>query len=306
MKFTDAFILDKKMEDAKNIFNAARDSLDEMEEMCESKTGGKTPESMVADRKMTFIWTVALTVFFCFSRPFVDGAVFPIAVLAAIALLVALFKDNSAKNTYMEEIFEYKNEIAQLKERVQAGRAAMGEEYKKFNSLGENGWEYPLEIGNSMLVEMDILKNTVNEKGKAEESQLNQVKNILFFANSILLTIISGITFSGVSEAIANKFALSNETEMIVRIISFMAACIAEGLIAKWMWGKTNLEVTNKTLWAFIPALPLYVGISIIASIIAYLITAVIELAIVIIMFISVVACLGCVSCMEDATYSRW
>lgn len=300
MDFNKCFLFDKYSENASMQFDDTSRSLRDLESSFHSKMNGKTVGGLFASFVGTVIW---LAIFkFCgfYARNMINNVYLIIAAVVTFLLLFIMLLDNFIDLVYCEKITSYKNLIVELKNVVRHEKDSLHVNTGIFLNSRASGWNLELHVAPSVPSESRSIASTMSNIENIQKGFLFGAKNFFFFSTVIVITIVGCIAlFPTASEIFAGTTSaafdsISSDVLMLINIAAMIIAVIGVTIIAKFIWSKTDCNVTNLTLFVLLLGPILFIAlvaiVALVVLICSYLIAIIIALAIVAMFFACVFA----------------
>lgn len=285
MTFSENISLQNYVDSANQKFNESEHTLSEIEGSFQTRMNGKTTTGLVAAMFGTACWLVAFCAFFWYIRGYVDSTLSIVCLGIGLALVASLLIDEIIGFSYYGKISSYKNNITQLKNRVNVGRSSIKTNQDIFMKSGDAGWNHQLSVGTSIPDEAASIESIINGMESLKGGVISGLKNILFFAFVIVVTGVGSWTLFGTAGEIISSItgeSLESDTLMTLCLIGMVIAGIGEVILAKLAWGHTDCSVTNITLWIAplgpVLFLVLVTAVTLVIMLVIFIISAVIAI----------------------------
>lgn len=286
--------LDRMMEDAKTKFSESNKRLEELDYGFRSKMGGRSMSSIGGAFIGTTIWLVVFAVFLVASVPYANPMLLMIAAISLVIFIVLMYIDDVVNYKFYNGVSMYGANITQLKSRIKYGYDSMNSNMNEFKQSKQNGWNYKLNVGKSIPDEIAAIEDTMSSMESLKKGFVSSAKTFMFYATAIMITIVGGFALRDVALGIVDNFDSSAYgVANVVGYVMLVVACIAEYLLAKYVWGRTNCDVTNLTI-AIILAGPV---IFVIGTVLGVLAVALIVLLLQIAVGLIALFCVGSTIC---------
>ena len=173
-------------------------------------------------------------------------------VAAAVILLLLLFMlvDTIIAWVYYGQIAAGKQRISRLQQRVADGKNSIKNRTEMFVQARNNGWNYPLVTAKSIPQEADEIASAVSNVRSLRAGFINTMKNILFFAATVIVSSAFCIALAAHAQDIFLRWGGEDykEAMKIVCYVVMGLVCVGEIILAKLVWSGTDCEVKPLTL----------------------------------------------------------
>ena len=281
MSAKNQILLNTYSESAEKQFNALDTRLSTMERSFQSRMDGKTTGGLVGSLIGTLFWLAAYIVGAFYVRNHIENIPFLSTVIVTMLLMAFMLLDNILNFSYYGRIDGYRNAISHLRDRIASGKKAMVEEQLAFKKAQAQGWQYSLKAKPSISDEALSIEAATSRLVGLKTGFLPNVKNFFFFVAVILITLAGCMALFPIGDQIMLGISgeeLSNGTLEVLNIIALVLIEIAEIILAKMLWSRTDCSVNNVTL--LITALgPLaYLALVALATAIVMLVIGIVQL----------------------------
>lgn len=290
MNFEGNITLKAYADEANQQFNSMQNRLEEMESSFEDKMNGRTTNKLTLSFIGTIAWAILLIVGAIFAFEVTETISLIVSVIVVLALLAVMMLDTIMSYSYYGTIDTHKNSIAQLRNRVIVGRSSIQSNHDAFLGSKSRSWNFFLNMAPSIPDEAKTIESTVANMESLKKGIINILKNALYFASAVAVTITGGLAFFEMGEEIigmggdAFETSIDSETCLILNLIGLAIAVALEVFLAKVVWSKSSCSVNNVTLFIMLLGPVLYLAVVAIATLlivaIIYFIAIAISLAI--------------------------
>lgn len=243
-------------------------------------TGGRSKASLHGNLLFTGVWLFAfLTAFHCLrgnAAPFFDA----MALGCSVCLGLSMALDGLLQIRYYGSIFQGMDRVRRLRNAVEdaATEAALSTGLETYRGRKDRGFRLALPDTASVPEEATRLQNQLANMQRLSSGFLSKAEKYLFFAACTLWTILGSFAME---DFLWSKLSsdLSWNTFHVLFWIFLLVACIAEGILAAFVWGETNCKVTNITLFACLAGPILFGGLVLVISVVVGIAIALVQLA---------------------------
>lgn len=251
MNFNNSISLDVYSDNADKQFGVMQSRLIEIENSFQDRMNGKSIRGIIGSLCVTVIWLIVFIGWALFARSLSDSAFLVIAMIAVVGLILSMATDNIMDYVYCKKILSYKKVITQLRNRVEKGKKSIKSNHDVLEASRGRGWDAALNASPSIPLEAESVLSTMMGIESLKKGLIHEIKNILYFATVVAVTVAGGVSFIPTTSRIVVEITgrdFQDQTLMVFNIIAIFAACAGEILLARLVWSKTDCEVTNKTL----------------------------------------------------------
>ncbi len=241
----------KYSDSATKQFGELHNRLGKIESSFSSRMNGRSTAGLVASLIGTIAWLVIFLGCAYFVKGKVDNILMMIGFGVVMGLMLFMMIDNIINFVYYGKIASHKRAITALKKRVDDGKYAISQNYNSFLKSKENGWNYRLNVAPSIPDQAMSIETTMSNMASLSSGFLNGAKNVFFYAAAVAVTIVGCLSLFETGGNIMCALSgedLSETTMLVLSIIALVIVGIAEIILAKLVWSKTDCEVTNLTL----------------------------------------------------------
>lgn len=298
MNFDKSIKIDRYTKEANQRFDETQRRLSAIEDSFYTRADGKTVGGMVGSMIGTVVWLAVLIAGAYFVRDMVDRRLLWITAVTAGLLLLSMFIDHVMDFFYYGKIVSNQKIIAAMQSMVQNGKSLIGSNRDAFMAAGASGWNYRLNVMPSIPGAATAMEIAMSRMKTVQKESVNISKNFLFYATVVAITVVGGITFfpfgrlivAWARSTIGGAESFSADTVTIFSAGVLVVAGILEILLAKYVWSRTDCNVTNATLFIALLGPILFLAMLALASVIVSFVIAKAEILFVVIVLIALVA----------------
>lgn len=270
---------------ARDKFKTTYDSLSQNEAKIRGKMNGKTTEGLAGSFIGSILWFIAFVVAAACSWSSVNPPLMLFAMTVVFALILFMMIDNRLDFSYAKNIVPYIDRILNLKKRVSEGKELMEQQKDSFMAAKETGWDFPLQVSESIPAEAFNILNSLNKIESLKKGSINTAKNTFFFTASVVVTLVGCIaqfSFGGdvITKIVGETF--SSGLLLLFNCIALTLVLVGTVLLAKLAWSKTNCNVTNITLFATIVGPIVFIPLIAILTVLVLIIFALIQIVLIV------------------------
>ncbi len=272
MNFSDDISFRKYADDANREMENFEGELSQTINDFENRMNGKSKAKIKGSIFATIVWIAAVVLGYAYVRNYLNDTIRLVCLGIALWLFVTMLFDEICNLRYYGKISSSRDYIIRLKNRVNKERNSISLNQDAFLKSGSAGWNYPLSVKKSVSEEISSIESNVSGMNPLEFGFIKGIKEFLFFVFTIDITAVGSYTvFETVGKIMGERIEEHAGYNVInvLGIICFVITFIAEIILAKAVWSKTNCFVTNATL-LIVPAGPaIFLALLCIASLIA-------------------------------------
>lgn len=225
---------------ARKTFDSMDKRLEEVESNFHSKMRGRTMGGIIGSFFGTAFWMVAFGYVAYYLYNQMNSTMFLITVGVVGLLMLVMLIDDCMNFKFYGKVSSYGSCVSQLRSRVRVGRESISANTDTYLKTKDNGWDYNLEVGESIPDEATIIEGTMSMES-LKNGFINSSKTGLYYIAAILITIVGSMAlFPTVSQWLYSFFYLSNDTLQPIFWIAMIVVCVGECFIAKLVWSWTD------------------------------------------------------------------
>ncbi len=281
MNFDENIKLESYNETAASRFESIDKRLYAIEKSFDHRMDGNSIGGLVFTTLFTLAWGAAAI---CGAKYLADMAVdarlITVALIAVLGLILFMTIDNIITFFYYGKIANYSGQISLLRNRVNNGKSQIKVNYDNFRASRTKEWDYKLSLANSVSEEARVVENTLSNTETLQSGFLNVMKNLLFFACAVIITIAGCIVLFDSTSDLIETISSSNfkeDTLLILNVIAMIIVLVAEILFARWIWCLTDNSVKNVTLFSLLAGPLAFFGLVAIVTFLVVLVIAVVK-----------------------------
>jgi len=261
---------------------------------------GKTNSSLLGALAGVVAWLVVVLVGAYYVQMWVDYRFLLAAVIITGCLFVFMIIDIIMDFSYYGKIASYKNSVSQLQSRVRVGKNSIKSNHDAFMASQNTGWEFDITAAPSIPEEARSIEATVTSMESLKKGFTSGAKNVSFFLTAIAVTVVGCMALFPYGESIVMSIvdeSIEYNTLFYINVIALVVTCIIEFLFAKYLWSKTDCNVTSKTLLA-LPLGPVaYLALVALGSLLVMLVVNIIAILVGLVAVVIAGACVFGVMC---------
>lgn len=247
--------------DARAQLNKTKSMLSNVQSGFNSRMEGRTVTGIVISLIATLLWAgayvygITYTVKNLLSEKLfsADIEILIINVAAALILTLLLFvlADDVISWVYYGQIAKNRQKISRLQKRVDTAQDTLIKQVEVVSAAQKNGWNLPLTAGSSIPKEAADITSAASKVRSLKNGFINTVKNILFFAASVIVSGAFCIATADHAQELFLRFCKDEGMAEHVKIVCYVVmgiVCIGEILLAKVVWSGTDCAVKPLTL----------------------------------------------------------
>ena len=261
---------------AQEEFAAARSKIDSIEKQITSQLGGRS-----SGRMSLAVIAPVIYALICFAL-FIAAIKFDlkimlglIAYVSTIIFAAVMFADALSKKTHYSSVFKFRSRLSSLRDGINSAEAREQKIMDGIIDKKEKGWEYALPFKPSVIDEIWAISSSLGRLHAVERGGLNKLKNILYYAVTVIITVVGEISLYSLALAFVSRifpsYSISEDTLRILMIIGAVIALVGVILLAKLIWGR-RVRVTAGAMMFTIAGPAIYMLFMIIVTVLAYLI----------------------------------
>lgn len=263
---------------ARKTFDSMDKRLEEVESNFHSKMRGRTMGGIIGSFFGTAFWMVAFGYVAYYLYNQMNSTMFLITVGVVGLLMLVMLIDDCMNFKFYGKVSSYGSCVSQLRSRVRVGRESISANTDTYLKTKDNGWDYNLEVGESIPDEATIIEGTMSMES-LKNGFINSSKTGLYYIAAILITIVGSMAlFPTVSQWLYSFFYLSNDTLQPIFWIAMIVVCVGECFIAKLVWSWTDCNVNNMTIFGALVGPLAFIVLILAGSVIISLIITVISI----------------------------
>lgn len=268
---------------ARENFESTDKRLEEIENNFHSKMQGRTMVDVIGSFLGTTLWLVIFggVVFYC--QTYVDNTLLMITLGVIALFMLVMFIDDIMNLKFFGKVSSYGSTVSQLRARVRIGGDSLSQNKETFMCASDNGWNYALEIGESIPDEASAIEETLSSMESLKTGFLSNVKLWLLYATTIMVTITgSMMLFETASNFIYDLFGEDVSGELLTTVcwIGLISACIGVCMITKLIWSKCDCNVNNWTIVVTLLGPILFIALEYLGALIVWLVIMLVSLVI--------------------------
>ena len=249
MTFDKSFTLDQMMKDAQAQMTKTGERLNAIDATLNDRLGGRSRLGMLGAVIVSVAWGAAFLFAYCYFNAYIPEP-FGLPLLGvSLALVVFVIIGDFVHLKYYGTILNAQERLTQLRSRVEMGQSGLPGNLRAFMDRRNAQWEMPLEAGSSINQEANQIEAQLAGMETLSSGLIAKIKDFLYYVTCIAW---AGVGSYALFDYVASFDFLDFEYDTVhtIMIIAMVVACIIEILIAKMIWGMTNCEVGNVTLFA--------------------------------------------------------
>jgi hypothetical protein len=283
---------------ARKTFDSTDARLEEIESNFYSKMRGRTMGGVIGSFFGTALWLVAFgfAAFYC--QGYVDNTLLMVTIGVIALFMLVMFIDDAMNFKFFGKVSSYGSNVSQLRTRVRVGRDSISQNKESFMNASGSGWDYILEIGESIPDEANAIEGTLSSMDSLKTGFLSNAKLWLLYASVIMVAIVGSMfLFSPASNFIYDLFDgdVSGDLLNAVCWIGLIIACVGSCIIAKWIWSQWDCNVDNLTIFSVFVGPILFIALECLGALIVWVVIMVVAF---VIALAGLALCIFCVSAM--------
>ena len=251
MNMDDGLKFDELAQTAGREFDLTRRRINQMIQRLETLLNGKTRSMLRRDFLISMVWLLAFFVFFGVIRNKVHLLISVPTLFVSVALDFTLLFEERMNSRYYGTILDYQSDLEKLKKKVALEKEKIRSNLSAFLDSQTGGWDYAIPVGPSVSEEMEEIEKHLSQMELYRNKYLKMAKTILYFTVTTAVTIAGSMAlFMNVCQnmwGLDSRF-LTWDVMIRVFLVTLVISCIAEAILSKYIWGKTDCSVTNLTL----------------------------------------------------------
>lgn len=294
MNFDEGIKIDLYADDANKQFGGMQDDLLKIEGNFQSRMDGKSTGRLVGSFIGTLVWLAVFIVGAFMIIENVNWILASVAVFALLGLVVFMIIDNIINFSYYGKISSYRKSVSKLLSRVDNGMRSIKSNQEVFWNSKERGWNHLLRANPSIPEEAASIEKTVVNMESLKKGFINGAKNVFYYASAVMTTVAGCAALFPISSMIMKSGGkeLSDRTLLILSIAALVIVGLAELLLARLVWSKTDCSVKNVTLLILAFGPIVYLPLIILATLVVVFAVAAISAILSILGTILAIACL--------------
>lgn len=279
---------------ARRTFDSTDKRLEEIESNFHSKMRGRTMGGIIGSFLGTAFWIAAFGYVAYYLYYQINSTMFLVTLGAVGLLMLVMLIDEGMNFKFYGKVSSYGSSVSQLRSRVRVGREAISANTDTYLKTKDKGWDYNLEVGESIPDEATIIEGTLSSMESLKDGFINSSKTGLYYIVAILITIVGSMTlFPTVSEWLYDFFGLSDGALQAICWIAMIVVCVGEYLIAKLVWSWTECNVNNLTIFGVLAGPLAFIALILAGSAIVGLVMIVITIALYLVALAIGIACVS-------------
>ena len=279
---------------ARKTFDTTDKRLEEIESNFHSKMRGRTMGGVIGSFFGTALWLVVFGFIAINCQAYVDNTLLMVTVGVIALFMLVMFIDDAMNFKFFGKVSSYGSNVSQLRARVRVGRDSISQNKETFMNSSGKGWDYSLEIGESIPDEATAIEGTLSSMDSLKTGFLSNAKLWLLYASVIMVTIVgSMMLFSAASSFIYGLFEgdVSNDLLNAVCWIGLIIACIGACILTKLIWSKCDCNVNNLTIFSIAIGPVIFIALECLGALVVWLVLWVVAILIAIASLVIGLAC---------------
>lgn len=284
---------------ARKTFESTDKRLENIERNFHSKMRGRTMKGAIGSFFGTALWII-VAIIAAINYPLNVDNIFDFEFIIYVVtfaiiglLLINMIIDEIMNFKFLGEVSSYGLNVSQLRSRIKIGSKAINANVDTYIDAKNKGWDYNLDLGESILDETEIIEGTLSSMDSLKNGFINSFKTKLYYITAIIITFVGSNMLSSTAAYILTEFfEISNDAAKGFCIVAMIGACVAEIFIAKLFWSRNECNVTNITLFGMVIGPVAFIALILVGSLVVGLVYIAIQVVIAIIGFAIAIACI--------------
>lgn len=278
MTFDKSFTLFQMADDARKIFDATADRVDRIDEILDTQMEGKTMGQMTGSALGSLIWLgLYVGLYFIVKEMTYSNPSAPVALIAALVLMVLMLADHFVKLRYYGSISRTRSQLQQVRGRIEAARNNLSDDLNAFLSFRSSGWNLDLAPGNAIDEDLDEVERSISSMVALQSGGLQKLKVFAYYITSLAWAFSGSMALSPLLQTFLED-TFSYDTISVIAVIGAVIVTVADYFVAKYFWSRTNCAVTNMTLIGTLIGPVLFGLLALAAALVVLLVTIVFEI----------------------------
>ena len=129
------------------------------------------------------------------------------------------------------------------------GQSSLSNNLQVFRERRRAQWELPLEAGSPIEQEANLISSQLSGMEALSRGFISKAKVFLYYVTCVAWAAVGAYALFDFAASL-DLFDFSDEVVHIIMVVALVVTCIAEAVIAKMIWSRTNEDVGNLTLLA--------------------------------------------------------
>ena len=268
MTFSDSFILDAKLTEAKAECDSASGRLDALSESIGKRLDGQNRSKLISVIAGTLLLAAFYVTAYVFLRRYVEYGYYeylmiignklaPWTLIASLALIGVMLFDRYILTRYYGKVLQFQTSADNMKKRLERGKTSLDAHQSEYMEQKERSWDLPLSPGSSIYNEIDQINTSLAGLEAVRSGPLTMMKNVLYYVTALLWTGFgsSAVVYLGCNILTMFNIYYISETWFLIALV---IAVVGEILLTKYAWGRSGAEVKNTTLFATVAGLVIF------------------------------------------------